>query len=214
LLILVGGLVAVDFFLLILWSAITRPYVAKVVVVLGSGTNDGTLWESLNYLDCFYGTIPMTVFLSLAGVYKLLMVGYGLYLSLLLWKYGSSMWVESKQIIFAMYNLIIFTLIGLALQLSLTAQDVSTRKVLFVTRTMCIFLSGTITIATILLPRLMDPEGKAHEGKDTTGTKKTVDTAVQLNDLEWKHEVLEKKYKELKKRHKETNPDDPLSEDI
>jgi len=195
-----------------LWSAITRPYAYKVVVVLGSGTNDGTLWENLNYLDCFYGIPAMTVFLALAGIEKLVMVGYGLYLSLLLWKYGSSMWVESKQIIFAMYNLIIFTLIGLALQLSLTTEDESTRKVLFVTRSMCIFLSGTITIATILVPRLMDPEGKAHEGKDTTGTKK-VDTAVQLNDLEWKFEVLEKKYKELKKRHRETNPDDPLSED-
>jgi len=210
-------LVSIDVVLCSFWSGLLQPSVQKIVPVTGPGTLDGQLWQNINFLDCYWGPTPtgMNIFFGLEGAYKLAMVFYGLYLSLLLWKYGSSMWVESKQIIFCMYNMIIFALIGLALQLTLNqSTDLPTRSVLFVTRSMCIFLSGVITIGTILLPRLMDPQAKAHEGKDTTGAKKTIDTtAVQLNDLEWKFEILEKKYKDLKQKFRERYPDEPLSED-
>jgi len=212
----VGAMVAFDVFLCILWSAITRPERYKVVRE-GLGVENGHLWENNNFVDCDWNKTPgaMTAFLALEGSYKTVMVAYGLYLSVSLWKYGSSMWVESKQIIFSMYNLIVFALIGLALQLSLGyTKDRQTLEVLFVTRSVCILISGVITIGAILVPRFFDPDGKAHQGKDTTGTKRTIDTAaVQLNDLEFKYEMLEKKYNDLKKKYREACPDEKLSED-
>jgi len=217
LLVIVAVLVSIDIVICSFWSGILQPSVIKVVPVIGPGTLDGQLWQNLNYLDCYWGETQtnMNVFFGLEGAYKLAMILYGLYLSVLLWKYGSSMWVESKQIIFSMYNMVIFALIGLALQLTLGQNtDEATRAVLFVTRSMCIFVSGIVTIGTILLPRLIDPHAKAHEGKDTTGTKRTIDTtAVQLNDLEWKFEILERKYKDLKQKYKELHPEETLSED-
>jgi len=209
-------MLAVDVFLCILWSAITRPTRYKIIRQ-GLGTENGLIWENNNFVDCQWNTVPgaMTAFLALEGSYKTIMVIYGLYLSISLWKYGSSMWVESKQIIFSMYNLIVFALIGLALQLSLGyTQDLATLQVLFVTRSVCILISGVITIGAILVPRLYDPDGKSHEGKDTTGTKRTIDTAaVQLSDLEFKYEMLEKKYREMKKKYRDVCPDEKLSED-
>jgi len=201
----VAAMVAIDVFLCILWSAITQPERVKIVRD-GLGTENGHIWENNNFVDCKWDKTPgaMTAFLALEGSYKTIMVGYGLYLSLSLWKYGSSMWVESKQIIFSMYNLIVFALIGLALQLSLGyTKDRPTLEVLFVTRSVCILVSGVITIGAILVPRLYDPDGKSHEGKDTTGTKRTIDTAaIQLSDLEFKYEMMEKKYRELKKKYR------------
>eukprot|EP01123_Difflugia_compressa_P000448 TRINITY_DN10527_c0_g1_i1.p1 TRINITY_DN10527_c0_g1~~TRINITY_DN10527_c0_g1_i1.p1 ORF type:complete len:633 (+),score=80.52 TRINITY_DN10527_c0_g1_i1:283-1899(+) len=213
--IVVGGLISIDLILCILWSAITQPTVNKIIRD-GVGETNGRLWESLNYLECVWGSDPkiLQIFYGLEGAYKVIMIIYGLYLSLLLWKYGSSMWVESKQIIFAMYNLIIFALIGLALQLGLGENpEFNTRNVLFVTRSLCLFLSGSITIGAMLIPRMLDPEGKEHEGKDATGTKRTMDTAVlQLNDLEWKYEQLEKKYKDLKAKVRELDVQVQLSD--
>jgi len=212
-------LVGIDIILCSLWSGITRPQRIKIVRP-GLGVENGAIWENQNYLECDYNKLPgaLTTFLTLEGAYKVAMISYGLFLSVSLWRYGSSMWVESKQIIFSMYNLIIFALIGLALQLSLgNSGDRPTLEVLFVTRSVCILISGAITIGAILVPRLLDPEGKSHEGKDTTGTKRTIDTtAIQLSDLEFKFDVLQKKYNELKNRHIEMCPDDKslLSEDI
>jgi hypothetical protein len=210
-------LVSIDVLLCILWSAIVQPQPIKIVRN-GLGQENGAIWENQNYLDCNwskYEGSAHTAFLVLEGAYKVAMVSYGLFLSVSLWQYGSSMWVESKQIIFSMYNLIIFALIGLALQLSLgTSDDSATRHVLFATRSACILLSGVITIGAILIPRLLDPDGKGHEGKDTTGTKRTIDTtAIQLSDLEFKYDLLNKKYHEIKKKYKTVCPEEKLSED-
>jgi len=216
LLIIVGVLVSIDVVLCILWSAITQPTRVKIVAS-GIGILDGRLWETLNYYDCYWGSnSAMNTFYGLEGSYKAAMVIYGLYLSVLLWRYGSSMWVESKQIIFAMYNMVIFALIGLALQLSLgTSENQATRAVLFVTRSIAMLLSGVITIGAILVPRILDPDGKGHEGKDATGSKRTIDTAaVQLSDMEWKYEILVKKYDELKTKFRDLNPEEPVSEDV
>jgi len=217
--------------ILIFWSAITRPTIQKIVVP-GTGTGDGRLWENLNYNDCNWGNtdVALQVFYGIEGVYKILMIGYGIFLSLALWKYGSSMWAESKQMLFAIYNMITFALIGLALQLSLVSDfSQSTRTVLFVTRSMCIFLSGIITVSAMLLPRLLDPDGEGHEGKSATGTstRTAAEASLALNDLEWRFENLEQKYKNLeednvsvqekykalKQQYKEAVPDATVSEE-
>jgi len=115
--------------------------------------------------------------------------------------------------------------IGLALQLSLSSDfSLSTRNVLFATRSLCILLSGVITIGAILCTRLLDPDGEGHQGKSATGESRTgaMEASLALSDLEWKFENLEQrckkfesmeeKYKMLKIKYKEAVPTADMSE--
>jgi len=217
LLIIVGSLVAVDLLILILWSSVTQPYVAKTVVS-GTGRLDGKLWEDLNFNECVWTSVSMdamTGFYIIEGIYKVTLILAGIYLSVSLWQYGNSMWSESKQMLFAIYNIITFALIGLALQLSLGIEvSSSTRSVLFVTRSVCILLSGVVTVGAILFPRLNDPKGEGRKDNfASSATNRTAAETLALSDLEFRYDALEKKYQVLKQRFREACPDAELSGD-
>jgi len=198
------ALVILDCFLCLIWSAVTSPSVVLVVI--------DQYRPAINFLECVWPE-NFIALLTIMLVYKALMVAFGIYLSVLLWKYGfgNSMFVESRQIIFSMYNLIIFIVIGIALQASLQGAD--SRETLFVTRSICVFLSGVITIIAILLPRLQDPDGIEHAGKDLAGkTNSTIDSKKDSNTT-GNYEALSKKYEQLKEQYKTRHPDSDVELD-
>jgi len=180
---------------------------------------DGTLWEDLNFNECVWTGVSaeaMKGFYVVEGIYKVALILAGIYLSVSLWQYGNSMWSESKQMLFAIYNIITFALIGLALQLSLGSEVTSsTRSVLFVTRSVCILLSGVVTVGAILFPRLNDPKGEGRKDNtfNSSASNRTAAETLALSDLEFRYDALEKKYQLLKQRFRENCPDAELSGD-
>uniref|UniRef100_A0A6B2L9N9 G-protein coupled receptors family 3 profile domain-containing protein n=1 Tax=Arcella intermedia TaxID=1963864 RepID=A0A6B2L9N9_9EUKA len=188
----IGLLVLIDFILCITWSLVLPPQLQLEVIDIYR--------PAFNYYQCTWSdkvNIPLILML----IYKLLMVIFGIYLSILLWKYGfgDSMFVESRQIIFSMYNLIICGVVGAALQITLKGYD--SRETLFVARSICILLSGLVTIISILFPRFDDPYGIKHEGKDISGKPisepKAVSRTTDYDQLLKKYEELRKSYEKL-----------------
>eukprot|EP01125_Pyxidicula_operculata_P000425 TRINITY_DN10459_c0_g1_i1.p1 TRINITY_DN10459_c0_g1~~TRINITY_DN10459_c0_g1_i1.p1 ORF type:complete len:827 (-),score=177.16 TRINITY_DN10459_c0_g1_i1:146-2626(-) len=208
LMVICAVLVLIDMVILAVWSGVTQPNVQIAVI--------DPYRDALNFYQCIWPWYNW-IFIGIEFLYKGLMIIYGLFLSVILWRYGNSMWVESKQIIFAMYNLIVFGLIGVALQSSLSESDPNTREVLFVTRSIVMFICGSVTVGVILLPRIMDPEGQEHKGKDVRGQRTAVaqtqmfEMEDKYDDLLKQYKILQEKYKSMKKIVREIDPEREVS---
>ena len=134
-------LLGIEIALLIAWSAASRPHqVLKVI---------DPIRPSKNLLVCSTSALG-TVFLSLLVAYKLIMVGFGIYMSIRIWKIPRKEFNESRSIAFSMYNMLTFGVITFALQVSQVIPD----PAMFIIRTICISLSTIFTIGAIFGPKL------------------------------------------------------------
>uniref|UniRef100_A0A6B2LAW0 G-protein coupled receptors family 3 profile domain-containing protein n=1 Tax=Arcella intermedia TaxID=1963864 RepID=A0A6B2LAW0_9EUKA len=203
---LLGVLLFIDILICLIWSAASP---ASVVVI-----EIDTFRQAHNYYQCSYPPTAI-VMLIIMLLYKTFMICFGLYLSVLLWMYGfgNSMFVESRQTIFSMYNVIICVVVGVALEVTLTTSD--SRETLFVARSICIFLTGFMTIMAILAPRLTDPEGLEHQGNDLTGQSNGSKSQQSLSTIQSAdYEQVTRKYAALVKRYKLKHPDSDVEDDV
>eukprot|EP01129_Flabellula_baltica_P015302 TRINITY_DN766_c0_g1_i2.p1 TRINITY_DN766_c0_g1~~TRINITY_DN766_c0_g1_i2.p1 ORF type:complete len:719 (-),score=99.47 TRINITY_DN766_c0_g1_i2:266-2422(-) len=144
---IVGVFVLIEIAINACWTIFTLPNSIEIIVDENRPV--------YNYYTCTTSDLD-SIFLIVSLVYKGLLVLYSLYLSTLLWKHKKSALIESREIIFCIYNLTIFGAIFAAVQASL--ESTTSRSLLFLLRSSCILFSTFVTVATLTMPKLIKPE--------------------------------------------------------
>jgi len=139
---IIGILVGIDVIILIVWTALNPHQLTTVY--------PDPLRASKNQLTCSISVVDI-VFIIILAVYKLMIVGYGIFLSIVLWR-SRSIFIESRKVIFCFYNLALFAIIWVVLQNAL-----SDPSLLYVFRSACIFISVFSTTITLFVPRMISP---------------------------------------------------------
>jgi gamma-aminobutyric acid type B receptor len=145
--VIVGVLVAIASILLILWTAIV-PQQAVLI------TPDLTR-PIQNYYKCASpeGT---TVFFGLVGAYMFGIIVAGGVMAIMIWNIRYEVYNESKQLGFAIYNLLFFFVLAIVVS---SVFDEDQREISFVLRSVCINLGTCITIGALFIPKMVIAAG-------------------------------------------------------
>lgn len=182
----------IDMLILAIWSAV-NPHQMQIIVT-------DPLRASKSYTACI-ATTPDYIFVAILGVYKLAIVIYGLYLSVILWQHRHSIFIESRRVIFCFYNLAVFAALFSVLQVLLTTNWLS-----FVLRSACIFISAFATLAILIIPRMMSPDKQKH---DVSGTSSSTMSAKfqqeEYEQLKKENTILRQQIADLKGQTNQVN---------
>eukprot|EP01129_Flabellula_baltica_P015301 TRINITY_DN766_c0_g1_i1.p1 TRINITY_DN766_c0_g1~~TRINITY_DN766_c0_g1_i1.p1 ORF type:complete len:323 (-),score=32.21 TRINITY_DN766_c0_g1_i1:21-989(-) len=189
---IVGVFVLIEIAINACWTIFTLPNSIEIIVDENRPV--------YNYYTCTTSDLD-SIFLIVSLVYKGLLVLYSLYLSTLLWKHKKSALIESREIIFCIYNLTIFGAIFAAVQASL--ESTTSRSLLFLLRSSCILFSTFVTVATLTMPKLIKPERGSNYNYNTrknetsTGTESKTKTGLSRTPYMRKYMKLKKATKSL-----------------
>jgi hypothetical protein len=106
---------------------------------------------SLDYYECQTSSGGI-VFLGLTGAYMFFILAAGGVMAIRIWNIKYEVYNESKQLGFAIYNLLFFIILAVVVS---TVFDNGQREISYVLRSVCINLGNLITIAALFLPKMV-----------------------------------------------------------
>jgi len=216
---ILGIIISIEATLLAIWSGTSRPQAIVNVV--------DPLRPSKNHMVCSNGKSG-TAMLSILVAYKLLIVFYGIYMSIRIWKIPLKQFNESRAIAFSMYNMLCFGILAFGLQVSKSIDD----PAMFIVRSICLLLSTFFTVVSIFVPKIIHictgKTGYSSASTDKTTTGMTTysakspknypssphqmstnsstiaqeDTTSAIASMENELETLKKKYTKLRRKYR------------
>jgi ABC-type branched-subunit amino acid transport system substrate-binding protein len=151
-------LIGIEIVLLAIWSGTSRPTSTVRIA--------DPLRPSKNQLVCVNGKSGKAM-LGILVAYKLIIVLYGIYMSIRIWKIPLKQFNESRAIAFSMYNMLCFGLLAFGLQVSGVISD----PAMFIVRSVCLVLSTFFTILAIFGPKILHVyTGKTGYSSSTAGS--------------------------------------------
>jgi len=138
---------------------------------------DGNIWLTQDYYECIYisqniySEYPYAayeIFMGFIITFKGILLVFGFYFSLYVYKHAKRIWFDSKPIIFALYNSIMWTLLCTVIVYALHHSNLSNWHLSFLFRSICIFLGGTLTPTILFHPDTRRKVGYTSiQGKET-----------------------------------------------
>jgi hypothetical protein len=164
LILILAILVGTEAVLLAIWSGLSNP---KSIIKV----ND-SLRPAKNQLVCSKGK-SSNVMLGILVAYNLMVVLYGIYMTIRIWRIPMKQYNESRAIAFSMYNILCFGILAFGLQVSGTIAD----PIMFIVRSVCLILSTFLTVLAIFAPKVFQVATRHHSSG--IGSQATTATATQ-----------------------------------
>lgn len=185
LLIILGILIAIQVILLSIWSGLTHPYSTFQIV--------DQYYPSENFLICSSNSSSLVMMIIIV-VYLGLLTLTGVYITIKNWNV-SKLYNESRQISFAMYNMMSFGFLAFGLEVS----DSLSLTPMFIIRSLCIIISTAITVFALFIPKINSIHRPVVQNSENSQTLSTSKTSFQ-NNPELEIANLKRKLKKAKKK--------------